>query len=353
MDTREFTRGVSLVKLGQIDPNPDNPRGIVEEDASFERLVSSIGEVGILVPVVVRELPSGRLQLVDGERRFLAAKKLRLQKVPAHILGHGVRKQDLRKYMFHLHMTREQWEPLAQCKSLAEMYPEVENGLPVSQKQTWTKKIAQETWMNTRLARDRVHVLAWPAELKQQIYSFDSEEPDRDIYSYVLAIEASIVEPSIKAFSNFYNHGRPVDHRANDVRKSLFEKTISGIETGVVTNRDQIRSVEPLFQSDLNHEKVRVANRIFKKLVERPGFSYDDAVAVMGTELPELFAERPPRPQKLVSAVTSLTETLRIYKPAYLADVKPDSARKRLTQQLRSALTELAATAKALRDQIL
>ncbi len=35
--------------------------------------------------------------------------------------------------------------------------------------------------MNTRLAKDRVHVLAWPAQLKDKIYSFDADEPDRGI----------------------------------------------------------------------------------------------------------------------------------------------------------------------------
>ena len=39
-------------------------------------------------------------------------------------------------------------------------------------------------------------------------------KPDRDIYSYVLAIEASIVEPSAKVFTAFYNHDRPVDHKS-------------------------------------------------------------------------------------------------------------------------------------------
>ncbi len=83
-----------------IEANPENPRGAVEDDASFERLVSSIAEVGILVPIVVREMPSGRYQLVDGERRFLAARKLRLSKVPAHVLSGSVNKHMyLRKYM--------------------------------------------------------------------------------------------------------------------------------------------------------------------------------------------------------------------------------------------------------------
>jgi hypothetical protein len=352
MDTREFTKDVKLVSVDLIEPSPENPRGVVAEDASFERLVSSIAEVGILVPIVVRELSSRRFQLVDGERRFLAAKKLRVTKVPAHVLSGAVEKQDLRKWMFHLHMTREQWWPLAQCKSLAEMYPEVEHGLPLNKKQDWARRIAQETWMNTRTARDRVHVLAWPKPLKEKIYSFDANEPDRDIYSYVLAIEASIVEPSARVFVDFYNHGRPIDRRANEVRASLFDKIISGIEIGLVTSRDQIRSVEPLFQADLNETQQKVAVKIFSDLVEKPRFSFDDAAAQVESRLPELLAERPPKPQRLIGSVRSLAETLRAYKAEYVEGVRPDSVRKRLKQDLSSALNDLVHAARTLKESI-
>jgi ParB-like nuclease domain len=352
MDTREFTRDVKLIPTDLIEPSSENPRGVVNEDASFERLVSSIAEVGILVPIVVRELSLRRFQLVDGERRFLAAKKLRVPRIPAHVLSGAVEKQDLRKWMFHLHMTREQWGPLAQCKSLAEMYPEVERGLALSQKQEWARRIAQETWMNTRTARDRVHVLAWPKPLKEKIYSFDANEPDRDIYSYILAIEASIVEPSAKVFLDFYNHRKPVDRRANEVRASLFDKTISGIEVGLVTSRDQIRSVEPLFQPDLNEAQQRIAVKIFADLVEKPRFSFDDAAAQVETRLPELLAERPPKPQRLIGSIRSLAETLKAYKPEYVEGVKPESTRRRLKQDLSSALTDLGQAARALRDSI-
>jgi ParB-like nuclease domain len=352
MENIEFTKGVKPVSIDFIEPSPDNPRGIVTQDASFERLVSSIAEVGILVPLVVRQLGADRYQLVDGERRFLAAKRLRIPKVPAHVIGGEAHKKSLRKYMFHLHMTREQWEPLAQCKSLAEMYPELEDGLALNRKQEWADKIARETWMNARTAKDRVHVLAWPKSLKNRIYAYEETKPDRDIYSYVLAIEASIVEPSARTFVNFYNHGKPVDRKANAVRSSLFNKTISGMEVGLVTNREQIRSVEPLFKRDLNDAQLNIAVRIFVDLVEKPEFSYDDAFAQIESRMPELLAERPPKPQKLIGSIRSLTETLKIYKPEYIEGVKPETKRRRLKENLSSALSELIKAGKVLKDNI-
>jgi len=93
MDTREFSKNVKLIPTHQIKPSPENPRGVVSEDGSFERLVSSIAEVGILVPIVVRELGPERFQLVDGERRYMAARKLRVSRVPAHVLSGAVEKR--------------------------------------------------------------------------------------------------------------------------------------------------------------------------------------------------------------------------------------------------------------------
>jgi hypothetical protein len=352
MDTSEFAGRVTHIRLSDIEASPDNPRGTVQTDASFERLVSSIDEVGILVPLVVRRMPSGKYQLVDGERRFLAAHRLRRPEVPAHVIK-DTHPESLRKYMFHLHMTREQWTPLAQCKALAEMYPQLEAGIKFSEKSEWVERIATETWMNEGTARDRIHVLAWPRGLKEKIYSFNSRHIAGDVYSYVLAIEVSIVEPSVLAFPRFYNHGAPVERRANAVRHSLLNKTIAGIEDGVVTSRDQIRQVSPLFQQELAPPQQKIAVTIFERLVESDEYLYDDARAEIETRLPELLAEKPPKPQKIIGSIKSLTETLKMYKADYVDDsVKRDSKRKEIKEELSEALTHLVKAAQTLKGNL-
>jgi hypothetical protein len=113
----------------------------------------------------------------------------------------------------------------------------------------------------------------------------------------------------------------------------------------MVTSRDQIRGVEPLFRPGLKQGQIKVAVRIFTNLVDKPKFSYDDAVNVMEARLPELLAEPPPKPQRLIGSVKSLAETLKAYRPEYLGET-------RSKQQLSSALGELTAAAKALKDMI-
>jgi len=68
--------------LSNIEPNPRQPREIFDEGALAE-LVASIRAVGVLQPVVVREVEPGRYQLIMGERRWRACKEADLSVIPA------------------------------------------------------------------------------------------------------------------------------------------------------------------------------------------------------------------------------------------------------------------------------
>jgi ParB family chromosome partitioning protein len=70
------------VEIDRITPNPRQPREHFDEEALAE-LVVSIREVGLLQPVVVREAPDGRYELIMGERRLRAAREAGLAQIPA------------------------------------------------------------------------------------------------------------------------------------------------------------------------------------------------------------------------------------------------------------------------------
>lgn len=69
------------IPLTQIVPNPRQPRQVFEEEA-LEELVHSIREVGLLQPVVVRQVGDG-FELIMGERRFRASQRAGLTAIPA------------------------------------------------------------------------------------------------------------------------------------------------------------------------------------------------------------------------------------------------------------------------------
>ena len=82
--------GASFAEIpqGQIRPNPVQPRTEFDEVALAE-LVASIKEVGLLQPIVVRQLPEPegdhRYELIMGERRWRASQEAGLAAIPAII----------------------------------------------------------------------------------------------------------------------------------------------------------------------------------------------------------------------------------------------------------------------------
>lgn len=69
------------VPISSIRPNPLQPRTRFDEEA-MTSLASSIREVGVLQPVLVREAGTDDYELIAGERRWRAARRAGLQTMP-------------------------------------------------------------------------------------------------------------------------------------------------------------------------------------------------------------------------------------------------------------------------------
>jgi ParB family transcriptional regulator, chromosome partitioning protein len=74
--------GLRQVDLDRIRPNRQQPRQDFDE-AGLEALARSLKEEGVLQPVVVRPLADGGFELVAGERRWRAALRAGLLRIPA------------------------------------------------------------------------------------------------------------------------------------------------------------------------------------------------------------------------------------------------------------------------------
>ncbi len=85
-ETSGETRGLSTnenvneILIGAIHRNPNQPR-IQFDEEELSDLADSIKQVGILQPIIVRPDADG-YEIIAGERRYQAAKKAGLEKVP-------------------------------------------------------------------------------------------------------------------------------------------------------------------------------------------------------------------------------------------------------------------------------
>ncbi|HVT63903.1 MAG TPA: ParB/RepB/Spo0J family partition protein [Mycobacteriales bacterium] len=109
------------VAVDAIEPNPKQPRDVFDEAAMAE-LVTSIREVGVLQPVVVRALGEGRYQLVMGERRLRASKEAGLSAVPAIVRDTGDDAMLRDALLENLH--RQQLNPLEEAAAYRQLLDE-------------------------------------------------------------------------------------------------------------------------------------------------------------------------------------------------------------------------------------
>lgn len=80
-DTEDNNEVVSI-KISQIEPNRRQPRRSFDEEA-LQELAQSIGEHGVLQPILVRPQIYGGYQIVAGERRYRASRIAGLTEIPA------------------------------------------------------------------------------------------------------------------------------------------------------------------------------------------------------------------------------------------------------------------------------
>ena len=73
--------GVREIEVGRIRPNPNQPRIHFSEE-SIDELADSIGERGVLQPILLRPHGDG-FEIIAGERRWRAAQRARLHAIPA------------------------------------------------------------------------------------------------------------------------------------------------------------------------------------------------------------------------------------------------------------------------------
>jgi len=102
------------IALELIERNPHQTRTRFDE-AQLAELAQSIAATGVVQPVVVRELPGGRYQLIMGERRWRASQTAGKTTIPA-IVRHVSDEQALEMTIVE-NLQREDLNPMEQARA--------------------------------------------------------------------------------------------------------------------------------------------------------------------------------------------------------------------------------------------
>ena len=105
-----------------IAPNPAQPRRRFDDDA-LQALAGSLGERGVLQPVLVRPKAGGTYELVAGERRWRAAQIAGLEAIPALVRP----RDDAEALELALieNMAREDLSPIEEARACAALVEEL------------------------------------------------------------------------------------------------------------------------------------------------------------------------------------------------------------------------------------
>lgn len=85
-ERKKTTKNVEEISISRLLPNPYTARRRCDRRELGE-LAKSIGEVGVLQPVLVRKKDEKFFQIISGERRVKASKIAGLKEVPCIVLG--------------------------------------------------------------------------------------------------------------------------------------------------------------------------------------------------------------------------------------------------------------------------
>ena len=113
--------GYREIAIESIVPNGNQPRANFDEEP-LDSLADSIGRIGVLQPVLVRQLDADRFELIAGERRWRAARRAGLQTIPA--LVRSVQEQESLEEALVENLHREDLNPLEEAAAYLRLQQE-------------------------------------------------------------------------------------------------------------------------------------------------------------------------------------------------------------------------------------
>lgn len=254
---------VKEINLDLIQRNPDNPRLLFGQKA-MDKLVKSIEEAGILVPLTVYE-EKDKYMLIDGERRLMCAKKLNMPSVPANVIAPptGVLEYLLR--MFNIHNVKEDWKLMPTALKLKKIMEELE-----------TKdddEVSTATGLPKTTVKRCKKLLDLPKKYQDMILNETAKELPKRKFSEDFFLEMMAAISSIKRFF--------IDIYDNYGIEGLIEKFVEKQRQGKIKNITDFRKINKIVGGARKGVPEITIKETLEKLIKNVNFTLDEAYVVV------------------------------------------------------------------------
>jgi ParB family chromosome partitioning protein len=146
------------IDIDLLTPNPRQPRGQMA-DAALDDLAQSIRSNGVLQPILVRPV-NGRFEIVAGERRWRAAQRAGLLKVPVAV--RPIADDKLLQVALIENIQREDLNPIEEAKAYQQL---------ASEHQMSQEEIALAVGKDRATVANYIRLLRLPAEVRNTLAS--------------------------------------------------------------------------------------------------------------------------------------------------------------------------------------
>ncbi len=149
---------ISDIEISRITISPFNVRKNLEESA-LDNLANSIKENGLLQPIIVKIKNKTKFELIAGQRRLLACKKLRWKKIPAIVIENV---DDLKALTLSTveNLQRVDLNPIDKMNAFSRMYKIYDENI---------KKVAQATSYSEQTIRKYLNLKGLSKPIKEEI----------------------------------------------------------------------------------------------------------------------------------------------------------------------------------------
>lgn len=241
---QELHKGVTELPIDAIHANAGQPRQYFSDNALGE-LAQSIQENGIVQPIIVKSLLDGSYEIICGERRYRAACKLGLKKIP--VVVRDVAEKNILELALIENIQREDLSPVEEAQAY----------LRLSEENGYThEEIAQKVGKDRATISNGIRLLKLPVDILDLIVG---KKISGGHARALLGI--SIEEDQRYVASKIIQESLSVRQTEKLVQQKLYKKRHAKV---VRVANSEIMDLENLIQAKLG-SRVRIVSHNNKK----------------------------------------------------------------------------------------
>jgi ParB family transcriptional regulator, chromosome partitioning protein len=253
--------GVRIVPVDHIEPNPEQPRMVFEQEA-LDELSASIREHGVLQPILVRPLGPNTYQIVAGERRWRASRQAGLDTIPALI--EEIDDDTALEIAIIENLQREDLSPLDE----AAMYDRMihEHGYSI-------RKLADKLGKDKGYLENRLRLADAPPEVRElvslrkdslshayELMKVDDQKKRRKLAEQVARGELTLIKLREKIEGRQPRAPRALDDEFEIVAPSPAERDAD--EAAELWDRDEAVAAQPITDDSLVNAKQNLTDAV-------------------------------------------------------------------------------------------